>query len=334
MAQVRVVIPTFNRAAVVVGAIESVLAQDYADLEVIVADDGSSDDTVERLRAAYAAEPRLRIMAYSHGGVAATRNAAIAEPGGHRYVAFLDSDDRWVPGHLRSAVAVLDAHPSVSLVFGAFEPEDATGTWSVRERGELLERIRRPASLRAGGQGPDGPLLDVERALSAFLQGTIHPKTSTVVVRVSSVHRHPWFDASMVIMEDSDFYLRLVTTRQPWAFLDAIQARVQFLGDNLTRAQDLASPVTLEKLQCDLRYAVTRLEFCTSGVERRVGRRTVADRAYLIGQSCAEQRLWARARRAYYQSLAARPTWVTLKSLTGTLLPDAVRRAIGARRRL
>jgi glycosyltransferase involved in cell wall biosynthesis len=89
--KVTVVIPTFNRAAVLPRAVDSALAQAGADLDVVIADDGSTDGTPEAL-ARYAGDPRVRVLRLPHGGVCAARNAAVRESESP-YIAFLDSDD-------------------------------------------------------------------------------------------------------------------------------------------------------------------------------------------------------------------------------------------------
>lgn len=90
--KVSVVIPTYNRAVKVRTAIESVLAQTLSDLEVIVVDDGSSDDTGKILGAAFG--DRIRYFAQANQGVSAARNKGITEARGE-WIAFLDSDDQW-----------------------------------------------------------------------------------------------------------------------------------------------------------------------------------------------------------------------------------------------
>ena len=106
---VSVVIPTFNRADFVVRAVESVLSQDYPSIEVLVVDDGSTDDTAARLDAL--ADTRLRVLTQPNGGVARARNRGASEAAG-LYVAFLDSDDFWLPGKLMAQVAAMEAAPS------------------------------------------------------------------------------------------------------------------------------------------------------------------------------------------------------------------------------
>jgi glycosyltransferase involved in cell wall biosynthesis len=100
-----VVIPTYNRASVIGRAVGSVLAQRQHDLEVVVVDDGSTDETVEVLRRVD--DPRLRVVGQPNRGVAAARNRGLAEARGG-FVAFLDSDDEARPGWLTRLGNLLD----------------------------------------------------------------------------------------------------------------------------------------------------------------------------------------------------------------------------------
>lgn len=114
---VSVVLPLFNCTTYVREAIESVLAQTYTDFELIVIDDGSTDDT-RRIAQQYC-DPRLRFFAHENRGLAATLNRGIGLAQG-RYIARQDQDDVSRPKRLRRQVEFLDAHPHCALV----------GTWA------------------------------------------------------------------------------------------------------------------------------------------------------------------------------------------------------------
>ncbi len=123
MVAVSVIIPVFNGATVVGGALESVFAQTYRDFEVIVVDDGSTDDT----RAAVAAfGDRLRLLTQANWGPSAARNAGARIAQG-RYLAFLDADDRWERRMLAATVPILDREPATVLVFTDAQPVDECG---------------------------------------------------------------------------------------------------------------------------------------------------------------------------------------------------------------
>lgn len=111
MPEVSVVIPTYNRREMVVEAVDSVLAQTVSDYELIVVDDGSADGTREEL-GKYAG--RLRLISQPHRGVAAARNLGAAAASA-RYLAFLDSDDLWLPRKLEAQLAYLERFPGFAL---------------------------------------------------------------------------------------------------------------------------------------------------------------------------------------------------------------------------
>ncbi len=103
---VTVVMPVWNRAAKVGRAVASVQAQTFGDWELVVVDDGSTDDTPHVLEGLAHFEPRLRVLRAEREGVSAARNRAIAAARG-RYVAFLDSDNTWEPDFLRLVLAAM-----------------------------------------------------------------------------------------------------------------------------------------------------------------------------------------------------------------------------------
>jgi glycosyltransferase involved in cell wall biosynthesis len=108
---VSVIIPTYNRGWIVQEAVDSVLAQDFSDYELIVVDDGSSDNTPAILKA-YGRQ--FTVLHQPNKGVSAARNRGIAAAAG-RFIAFLDSDDLWLPKKLSSQVDFFNRHPDAVL---------------------------------------------------------------------------------------------------------------------------------------------------------------------------------------------------------------------------
>jgi glycosyltransferase involved in cell wall biosynthesis len=114
--RVSVVIPTFNRSRLVCEAVETVLAQSFTDTEIVVVDDGSTDDTASQLRRF---GTRIVYLPQRNRGVNPARNAGIAATSGE-YIAMLDSDDLWEPYKLELEVKLLDRFPSAGCAFSDF----------------------------------------------------------------------------------------------------------------------------------------------------------------------------------------------------------------------
>ncbi|MBN2503046.1 MAG: glycosyltransferase family 2 protein [Anaerolineales bacterium] len=125
MPTVSVIIPAYNRADLIVETLESVFAQSYRDYEIIVIDDGSTDDT-RTVLAPLAAAGELRYTYQENAGLPAARNTGIRIAEG-QYVAFLDSDDLFTPDKLEKQMAVFATHPDAMLVHAGFSKFDNAG---------------------------------------------------------------------------------------------------------------------------------------------------------------------------------------------------------------
>lgn len=182
--KVSVVMPVHNRGAMVGAAIESLLRQTLAAIEVVVVDDGSTDDTVARLRAI--PDARMVVVEQGHNtGIPAARNAGLAAARGD-YVAILDSDDLALPERLARQAAFLDANPGIALV--------AT----------LSEEIR--ADGRATGKVKRRPLdADAIRAHALFRCPVLQ---STVMARRTVLERYP-YDPAFPVCSDYEMFARL-----------------------------------------------------------------------------------------------------------------------------
>ncbi|MGE3915750.1 MAG: glycosyltransferase family 2 protein [Hyphomicrobiaceae bacterium] len=219
-----VVIPTFNRAATVVSAIESVLAQSYPAHEIIVVDDGSTDGTAAAL-APYAG--RVRLVSQANGGVSAARNAGIAVATGD-WLAFLDSDDLWLPQRL--ATVARDA---------------STTDCGVHVADLILEGPGYEESLLAirGIFLPAGKATRFDRPLAHVTSGL---SLDAIACRRDWMRAAGGFDVSLRMFEDLDVLTRLAAIG-PWLFAP----------DVVCRARRVAEPeglaLTTEALRHELR---------------------------------------------------------------------------------
>lgn len=149
---ITVIIPCYQRSDVLRRAIASVLAQTETDFEVVVGDDGSTEDL--RAVADSFGDPRVRVARREvNGGISAGRNVARTIARG-RLISYLDSDDEWHPDHLAvQLTAMAAAKPPVSAVSTAFEMRYPSGRIDVRipvQHEDLLERTVRGVDLSAG----------------------------------------------------------------------------------------------------------------------------------------------------------------------------------------
>jgi glycosyltransferase involved in cell wall biosynthesis len=125
--QVSVVVPLYNHAEYIAGAIESALAQGAVLRELVVIDDGSTDGSDEAMRRLARRDARIRFRRQANRGAAATLNAAIAACSG-AYVAILNSDDAWLPGRLEALVAALHSAPGAALAASGIAFMDGSGS--------------------------------------------------------------------------------------------------------------------------------------------------------------------------------------------------------------
>ncbi len=210
--RVSVIIPAYNAAWCIRRAVDSVLAQDFRDYELIVVDDGSQDETAPLL-ATYGTS--VRVVGKVNGGLSSARNAGINAARGV-YIAFLDADDWWLPGKLSRQVALMDGRPDLLFCSTASEVWTAAG--------------KRLGDWRCGGGG-DSALACIF-AVNAYVAGS----GSAVMARREAFARAGGFDVSLRSLEDIDMWMRLaaigdfVCIDQP---LTAIEKRSDSMSGNL-----------------------------------------------------------------------------------------------------
>jgi glycosyltransferase involved in cell wall biosynthesis len=117
---VSVVMPTYNRVGLLPDTITSILDQDFEDLEFLVVDDGSTDNTAEVIREIQEKEPRLRYLPLPENrGIGYARQTGLEHVSG-RYIALADSDDLWLPDKLEVQVELLEKYPEIDILFGDY----------------------------------------------------------------------------------------------------------------------------------------------------------------------------------------------------------------------
>ena len=182
MADISVIIPAYNQAAYLAEAIQSVYAQTFTDWELVVVDDGSTDDTVQVL--AGFQDSRISVVNQARKGVSAARNTGVCHSSAP-LVTFLDADDLFLPDKLKALHRYLSDHPDVGLVVGGKLWIDSLGRNSGEKAGTLT-RLDFPELLLTN----DIP-------------------TSGLMIRREWLERVGGFDESMHTCEDWDLWLRL-----------------------------------------------------------------------------------------------------------------------------
>lgn len=203
-----VVIPNYNRETYVRDAIDSILAQSFSDFELLVIDDGSTDNSCQAVRAYD--DPRIRLIRNDGNlGIAATRNAALGFARGD-CLAFLDSDDMARPDRLAKQTAFLDSHPD----------HGAVGSWVAWMDGDgrPLDRIKRLAT--------DPDTIAAERL---FRPGIVN---STAMVRTDLLRDFPYRE-DMVLGEDFEMWARFAA-RHKIANLPETLVRCREHGQRIT----------------------------------------------------------------------------------------------------
>ena len=117
MPAVSIIMPAFNVAPYIAGAIRSALVQSFTDFELIVVDDGAKDNTAEIVRSLAREDSRVRLVQQANRGLAGARNTALRAARGDLF-ALLDSDDLWEPEFLAAQLAILEARPDIDIVTG------------------------------------------------------------------------------------------------------------------------------------------------------------------------------------------------------------------------
>jgi len=207
--RVSVLLPTYNRARFLEEAIDSVLRQTLEDLELIVVDDGSSDETPALLAAIE--DPRLRCTRQPHSGISATLNRALSAARGE-YIARLDSDDLWLPNMLATLVPILDLRRDAGVAYAQGQAMTADG--------HPLAHVQ--------GLPP--------RFANDSLRSIVYDDCTcniALIARRSCFERVGTYDKNLIANEDWDMWLR-VARQFDFVFVEQVVARIRWHDGNLT----------------------------------------------------------------------------------------------------
>lgn len=246
--RVTVVIPAYNAGHFIDDCLASVAAQTHPAHEVVVVDDGSTDDTAERIRLWEGRLGPARMVTFTgvRRGLSASRNIAMMAGTGDLF-ALLDSDDCFEPWHLERLVPAFEADPQLAMVFGDMMRFEAEG----RDLGPILLRLHE--QLRRISTPIEGTA--VQRLSSElrriYLEISAIAPSSCIVTR-EAVVRAGLFDPKARYGEDLDFLWRILSTG-PGAWHDGITGRKREHGNNIS------NPMFAEQTEPQLLRTVVRL---------------------------------------------------------------------------
>src|SRR5215210_1968241 len=243
---ITVVIPTYNRVDLLGEAIDSALAQDWPEFEVVVVDDGSTDETPQLL-SAYG--DRVRVIRQENAGESNARNAGILAAR-HELVALLDSDNRWLPGKLRRQMVLFSTNPAPEFTFTGY-----TTFGDVLRHDVIL----------------DGWQDTQEGALEQLLAGC-RVNFSTVVATKKTLTSAGLFDESLRCAQDYDLWLRVAVGGHRFAYLPEALTEYGSMRDAVSGDADLVNTST--------EYVLERL-FASGALPERFQRQ----RSYYLARS-------------------------------------------------
>jgi glycosyltransferase involved in cell wall biosynthesis len=192
--KISVVIPSYNRANYIEKTIDSVLEQTVDDIEIILVDDGSTDNTRELVHNKYG--DQVIYVYQENQGIPGARNTGIKNARGD-YIAFLDSDDYWRPNKIERQLALINEHPEYGLLASRCDKIQCSGN---------IKKPNRPLSYQ-GRRGKSGWVLN-----DLFQANFI--RTSSVIIRRDCFDRVGLFDEKLKQAQDYDFWLRMAAEYQ------------------------------------------------------------------------------------------------------------------------
>jgi glycosyltransferase involved in cell wall biosynthesis len=302
---VSVIIPTYNSASYLPETLASVFAQTHGRLEVVVVDDGSTDDTPALLRSY--GDRIVSVRQENWGGPSRPRNVGVDHARGDM-IAFFDSDDLMEADKIAASVEAFARYPEAGLLFSNFRAVDETGR-IVDE--DFLSRYR---EFRADLE-PDGPdLVRVLRARPAYsrMLRANFIGTSSVVCRRAALEEAGPFDESMLNADDIDMWRRIAWAGHDFIFLDRVLHSYRKRGGGVTARgvgrypavlRGLAKQLDLELGADERAYVIDRLH----GLRLEFGRAlSVAGRhgeARRVYRECLGERVSARGLKGWLRSL-------------------------------
>jgi len=239
---VSVILPTYNREKTLPRAIDSVLKQTFQSWELLIWDDGSTDNTHEVV-SGYS-DSRIKYFFSENRGVTYARNRAIAVAHG-KYQAFLDSDDEWLPEKMADQVEVLDAYPAVDILFSDFFNINL----STNEQYQVFPRYAQAMSHLDIDKIKD-ELSIIVKGLGKAIAFDNFVATDTVIVRREVFDKVGYFNEDLRNFEDFELWWRMDLAGVRFAYMKQPYLRRYKSYDTLSSSSILTYCHILKGLDC------------------------------------------------------------------------------------
>lgn len=190
--EVSVIIPTYNRSSMVQLAIKSVQEQTFSDLEIIVIDDGSNDNTQEVISQFQKSDNRIVYLYQNNQGPSVSRNTGIKSSHG-KYISFLDSDDLWKPDKIEKQLSIFKQHEDIDVVYVNYINIDNSGDF-----------ISYNLSSEADNKFKSFSLYE-----KLFYFCAVTGSDSSVIAKRDAIIRTGFFDEHLYVSEDRDYWRRM-----------------------------------------------------------------------------------------------------------------------------
>ena len=310
MSLISVIIPLYNAEKTIEGTLQSALNQTVKTLEIIVIDDGSTDSSLEKVKAMD--DPRLSVYSFANAGASVSRNRGFARSSGP-FISFLDADDQWTPSKLEDQMAALERHPEAAVAYSWTEYMDESDHFIVKGQAVTVNTQ--------------------QEAYRRLLVGNFLDNGSNPLIRREAIATIQGFDESLHACQDNDFYLRLAM-HYPFVTVPKYQIKYRLSSTSMTANTQKWEKNSLHFLDLAFATAPSSLQYLKtqrlSNLYRHLMLRSLEGEPSR-GKSWMACVYWFKTLR-YTPSLAKQQTTffltVLLKSLIGLIMPTPIAKLI------
>jgi len=306
MPEVSIIIPAYNGAKTISETLHSLQQQTFQDFEIIIINDGSTDNTLEIIESVQ--DPRIKIFSYSNGGLPTARNRGIAQAQGD-FLTFIDADDLWTPDKMELQLTALKGNPNAGVAYSW------TCFMDVNEQGQPIAYLPSPQYAYSGNVYPQ------------LLIGDFILSGSNVMIRRSAVEAAGKFEPTLKSCEDWDYWLRLAAC-YPFEVIPKYQilyrrtpksmsSKVEVMKEAATIAMERAYKAAPPELQYLKKYTLTNFHtYCASlYLQHRTDHRSIQE---------VQHHLWS-AMRLYPKTFLEKTNQkIVLKFLLKRFLPSQI----------